>query len=398
MREPTVLKDMLANAQRMSEMAEGWKSAAGSAAAIERVNRMAASFAQTEETVRKLMAQHDSLEAVTRNARETLEAQQAIRETVEVSSRLFDDATRQARALEQLEAARREMQAVENSVKGASGYSKSIYSPYGSGYTPFGNGLDVLFANAIGNPLSHTSLPYSDPFRPWTPALGLREPQREAALDAFLARTSALKETVRQAQQLLDENNWPDEQPSESESELSEQTEAPEVIVRPFSESLLRALCLNPHELHQLTPGQFEGFIADRLDRMGFDPFPTGQVNRKDGGIDIIARPRSPFPFGLLVAVQCEHHRVDRKTNVRKVRDILSHKGGPFQVGLVVTNTDFTIDARHLARRPENSFVRLRDFADLVEWIRGNYSATLNANELPASVEVAQGHIIRLRD
>ena len=59
-----------------------------------------------------------------------------------------------------------------------------------------------------------------------------------------------------------------------------------------FSPELLRFLQEDPARLCKLTPEQFERFVAERMDRMGYNVTLTGASNRKDGGIDLIAMPR----------------------------------------------------------------------------------------------------------
>ncbi|MBX3390579.1 MAG: restriction endonuclease [Phycisphaeraceae bacterium] len=176
----------------------------------------------------------------------------------------------------------------------------------------------------------------------------------------------------------------------------------PRVEIIPFPEATLRELQLSPEKMSQLTPDEFQLLIADRLDRMGLEPILTGHVNAKDGGIDIIARPREKLHFGILIGVQCEHHSGDQKTGRPKLGSLLRWKGSDFQIGVMVTNTSFTQDARFEAQQPHNrSFLRLRGFAHLSEWIRENYTAAFEADELPNEIELAPGTILqipRLRD
>jgi len=55
---------------------------------------------------------------------------------------------------------------------------------------------------------------------------------------------------------------------------------------------LLRVLREDPNQLLRLSPSEFERFVAERIDRMGFDVTLTGPTNQRDGGIDLIAIPR----------------------------------------------------------------------------------------------------------
>ncbi len=196
------------------------------------------------------------------------------------------------------------------------------------------------------------------------------------------------------------ENSVPSKPTSENEEEnLSAHTVAtpncgldvpPKVTVIPFSQSVLADLQKNPELLHTLNPGQFELFIADRLSNMGFDTLRTGGVYRRDGGIDIIAIPRALRIFGCMVAVQCEHHRSGRATGRGKIRDLLEWRGNQFQLGVVVTNTSFTRPAQFVASQPNNkSFLRLRDFDDIIRWLRADFDAAAEWRDFPELVELA---------
>lgn len=172
----------------------------------------------------------------------------------------------------------------------------------------------------------------------------------------------------------------------------------PVVAIQPLSAQILQQLRIDPKNLFRLTPGQFEILIAEVFDKMGFDPILTGGVNRPDGGVDIIAVPRVRHGFGCLIAVQCEHHRVDRKTGRRKVGDLLRWRGGEvFQMGALVTNTEFTKHARFEAAQSHNrAFLKLRDFNDVARWIRGNYDASKEWSEMPAEIRLGPDLVIPL--
>ena len=119
------------------------------------------------------------------------------------------------------------------------------------------------------------------------------------------------------------------------------------VALSQFSEELLRWFLEDTNRLMQLTPDKFQYLIADRLEYLGLGIQMVGNVFLKDGGVDIIAYPKGlAVPF--LLAVQVKHHRTQRKTNVRDVRDfqgVLTSGNSPFNVGMLVTNTTFTPDA-----------------------------------------------------
>jgi hypothetical protein len=141
-----------------------------------------------------------------------------------------------------------------------------------------------------------------------------------------------------------------------------------------FSPELLASLREDPNRLQTLTPEQFERFVAERLDCMGYNVTLTGSTNRKDGGIDLIAVPKTSNLGSIVIAGQVKHHRDDRKTGREAVDQLLAWMDTYFGVGLLVTNTAFTKDALWTAQQGRNRhFLRLRDFADLKRWLHDDF-------------------------
>src|SRR5205814_8427075 len=101
---------------------------------------------------------------------------------------------------------------------------------------------------------------------------------------------------------------------------------------------------------------QFEQFVAERLDKMGFAVTLTGATNRKDGGVDIIGARVDPALGHFVIAAQVKHHRGNRSTGIEAVDRMLSFKNTVFKFGLVVTNTFFTTDAKWKAAKDDNQW------------------------------------------
>jgi len=165
-------------------------------------------------------------------------------------------------------------------------------------------------------------------------------------------------------------------------------------IGRVLAERLARDSAL----VHELTPDEFEEFICDRLFAMGFEPKRTGNINSRDGGIDVIFWPRVPSAFPVLGAAQVKHHRSKYiKEGAGVIRDfagaIASH---PFNAGLIVTNTSFTPDAEWFARE-RAKLIRLRDIEDIRRWLVNNFSDDQEWREMPTSLELCPGVIIKVR-
>jgi transcriptional regulator with XRE-family HTH domain len=164
------------------------------------------------------------------------------------------------------------------------------------------------------------------------------------------------------------------------------------VTVVDITSRLLPLLRQRPDSLRELSPSQFEQFIAERLDRMGFAVTLPNETTVRDGGIDLIAVPKLRTAASYLIAGQVKHHSSDRKTGRDAVDRLLSWQRTPFNLGLLITNTAFTRDALWVATREQNrSFLRLRDFLDLKRWLQDNFWDPAEWRELPDKVELAPG-------
>lgn len=176
-------------------------------------------------------------------------------------------------------------------------------------------------------------------------------------------------------------------------------------LVAPFrvelvgiGKALSEKLAVDPTLVHKLSPAEFEEFICDRLFSMGFEPRRTGHVNRKDGGIDIIFWPRLSGMFPFLGAAQVKHHRdpvhSQGSAAIRELAGVIAHH--PFNVGLFVTNTSFSPDARWFVR-DHAKLLRLRGFEDIRRWLVGNFSDEAEWREIPNSIEICEGIVVRIR-
>jgi transcriptional regulator with XRE-family HTH domain len=167
------------------------------------------------------------------------------------------------------------------------------------------------------------------------------------------------------------------------------------VRVVDFSPDLLRFLQEDPTRLRSLTPDVFERFVAERMDRMGYNVTLTGATNRKDGGIDLIAVPKLASLGSYVIAGQVKHHQGVETTGVDAVDRLLAWKDSVFRAGLLVTNTSFTSDAVWKAHKDGNAhFLRLRDFTDLKRWLQDQYGSEEDWREIPDQIELAPGVVI----
>ena len=144
--------------------------------------------------------------------------------------------------------------------------------------------------------------------------------------------------------------------------------------------------------LKLITPEDFQYLIAERLEKFGLEVQLVGNINRKDGGIDLIAYPKcGAFPF--VMGVQVKHHRKNIKTKVGDIRDLhgaINSHNSPFHMGMLVTNTTFTPDAVWFANE-NKKLLRLRDTTDLGRWLQDDFVNENEWREIPELVTLAPG-------
>lgn len=166
------------------------------------------------------------------------------------------------------------------------------------------------------------------------------------------------------------------------------------VTLIPFSEKHIQWFSDDTNRIYDISAGSFQRLVADRIDAMGFEVHLVGDVNRKDGGVDIIAYPkRDLFQVPFLLAIQAKHHRSSRTTGVPVVRDfhgVLSSKNTVFNAGFLVTNTSFTPDATWFAQN-KATLIRLRDINDLQRWLKNDFANESEWREIPQSIVLAPG-------
>ena len=155
-----------------------------------------------------------------------------------------------------------------------------------------------------------------------------------------------------------------------------------------FCKPILRWLGEEEARLRQLDGSSFERLLMTLIDRMGYHIKAVGDTNRKDGGIDIVAWPERGLPH--VVAIQAKHHTVQTNTSVGDVRNFVGaiEANPTFNFGLMVTNTDFTADAKEFAKKVPSK-VRLRTGRDIRRWLNHDFSG--EADWLPDKIEIALG-------
>jgi restriction endonuclease Mrr len=170
----------------------------------------------------------------------------------------------------------------------------------------------------------------------------------------------------------------------------------PDIYVADFTLELLKLLKFYPSEILNISPDAFELLICDRLRAMGYEVYrDTNNANTRDGGIDIIAYVPKMAMSGL-IAVQAKHHRSEmKKTGAKVIRELSGVISGRpnFNSGLVVTNTAFTKDALE-ERKSMTKNISLRDWQDLVRWIKNDFTGEEVFRELPENIILGSNIVI----
>ena len=118
-------------------------------------------------------------------------------------------------------------------------------------------------------------------------------------------------------------------------------------------------------KIKKMSPREFEFFVADIFEKLGFSVKIT-QATR-DGGRDIVATKSSPIPYTLIV--ECKHWGEKHKVDVSVVRSVYGvQMATQANQSVVVTSSKFTRDARKFAEE-QKTLMTLWDIDDLLELI-----------------------------
>lgn len=152
----------------------------------------------------------------------------------------------------------------------------------------------------------------------------------------------------------------------------------------------------HPEEIQRLKPQAFEELLEDLFLARGYNVQRTGRANRADGGIDMVLTPEDPASIPYVIAVQAKHRSTKSKIGSVMVRELAGAVGAlPVNIALLVSNAKFTTSAAWEAQRSK-PLIRLVSLEQLKEWIAGNFVAGVDWAEIPRSIEVAPGHIIKV--
>lgn len=147
----------------------------------------------------------------------------------------------------------------------------------------------------------------------------------------------------------------------------SQPAELVEVQFRAVNADLLARIGARPELMHELTPQQFEEFVAELYERHGFKVELTPAS--RDGGVDLYAVRYESFGSYLTV-VDCKRYAPHRPVQVKLVRElygVVQDKGA--SVGVLATTSSFTAGAKELQERHRYRLA-LQDWFDLQDMLR----------------------------
>ncbi len=132
------------------------------------------------------------------------------------------------------------------------------------------------------------------------------------------------------------------------------------------SDDLLRKVHANPKLLYELSSRGFEEFVAEVLDRLGYQI--TLTPASKDGGKDIYAA-RKDHLGSFIYVVECKKYAPDHRVGVGLIREL----NGVVQAeraaaGILATTSFFTKGAKEFQTRLSNQ-ISLKDYLGIQEWL-----------------------------
>lgn len=147
-----------------------------------------------------------------------------------------------------------------------------------------------------------------------------------------------------------------------------------------YTWKLLEDLRIDYNVIFSLTPEQFENLVAEFLVQSGFKVKLNGETYRKDGGIDLIAWKKDIVTIVIAIQVKFKHD-FSKKVTSGEVRDFQGALSinDYFNAGMVVTNTDFTVDSRWIEEQIRLK-LELKSSKDLKCWLKGNFLSKKEMN------------------
>ena len=137
------------------------------------------------------------------------------------------------------------------------------------------------------------------------------------------------------------------------------------ISVASLSETITLALRKNPEAIRELSPRQFEEFVAELMEKAGYDVTLTQES--RDNGVDIYAVKNDSFGRFLTV-VDCKKYREDRKLGIEVVRGMIGTlKIEDASHAMLATTSSFSSVCKEYESEHKYQ-ISLRDHSDIVNW------------------------------
>ena len=140
-----------------------------------------------------------------------------------------------------------------------------------------------------------------------------------------------------------------------------------------FQGKLVERVRKNPEIVHRMSPREFEEFIAETYETLGYEVELTKMT--RDGGKDIIVYSNGPTGHNMYY-VECKKYNQNNPVDVSIVRSFYGVvEADKATSGILVTSSSFTQDARNFEQQVYRKMT-LVDYIDLIKMI----SQTKNYN------------------
>lgn len=152
------------------------------------------------------------------------------------------------------------------------------------------------------------------------------------------------------------------------ELDLGEEEKTAIIKVNNLPLRVLSKILSNPAEVRNITPREFEEFIADLLNELGFKDVVLTPRSR-DGGKDIIAS-HSIQGIPLTFYFECKKYAESNKTQIETMRTLLgtvAHDSQKVNKGVLVTTSTFTKGCKDLILA--ESRLDGKDYNDILGWV-----------------------------
>ena len=140
-----------------------------------------------------------------------------------------------------------------------------------------------------------------------------------------------------------------------------------QIAIAKLSDRLAIELQRNPNAVRELSPRQFEEFIAELMEKNGYSVTLTKES--RDDGVDIFAVKTDSFGRFLTV-VDCKRYREDRKIGIEIVRGMFGTlKIHDASHAMIATTSSFSSVCKAFESKHEY-LLSLKDHSDIVNWAK----------------------------